>query len=133
MFLYDIPRQVLFESHPLTQFASIGDNRQFNVDTLHKLTKNIKPTPLDIESIDWRGTGTGSQITKTKSFKDKIKRDKDRINKANLDYPILTYTTKDNKTYILDGTHRVLKAILKGKQVISHIAVNDDILRKAQV
>jgi hypothetical protein len=44
---------------------------------------------------------------------------RDRIEKSDIDYPLLLIKTKQNRWLIWDGVHRFIKQILDGKRVVS--------------
>jgi hypothetical protein len=50
---------------------------------------------------------------------DKYPIHKDRINNADMSYPLILVQTKQNRWLIFDGMHRFLKEILDGKKTVS--------------
>jgi hypothetical protein len=55
----------------------------------------------------------------------KYKEDMDRINKADLGYPIIVH-----KNDIVDGMHRLLKTISQNKKVIDAYVFDDTLMKK---
>jgi len=64
--------------------------------------------------------------------KKKYKQHYERIKKANLQYPILLFGSK-NDFEILDGHHRIIKAILDDEPTIKGVFVSKSDLQKAVV
>ena len=55
---------------------------------------------------------------KLKSQLDKVEKEKTRIMNADLSYPIILIKRKGKFEYILDGNHRLQKAIMTGEKYI---------------
>ena len=55
---------------------------------------------------------------KLKSQLDKVTKDEERIMKADLQYPIILVQKDGEFSYVLDGNHRLAKAILTGEEYI---------------
>ena len=55
---------------------------------------------------------------KLKSQLDRVTKDEDRIMKADLQYPIILVQEDGEFSYIIDGNHRLAKAILTGEEYI---------------
>tara|TARA_Y100000389_G_C17189496_1_gene378091 strand:+ start:247 stop:651 length:405 start_codon:yes stop_codon:yes gene_type:complete len=55
---------------------------------------------------------------KLKSQLDKVTKDEDRIMKADLKYPIILVQKDGEFSYVLDGNHRLAKAIMTGEEYI---------------
>ena len=49
---------------------------------------------------------------------DKVTKEEDRIMKADLQYPIIVVKKNGDITYVLDGNHRLQKAIMTGEEYI---------------
>ena len=55
---------------------------------------------------------------KLRSQLDKVTKDEERIMKADLQYPIILVQKDGEFSYVLDGNHRLAKAILTGEEYI---------------
>jgi len=55
---------------------------------------------------------------KLRSQLDKVTKDEERIMKADLRYPIILVQKDGEFSYVLDGNHRLAKAILTGEEYI---------------
>ena len=55
---------------------------------------------------------------KLKSQLDKVTKDEERIMKADLKYPIILVQKDGEFSYVLDGNHRLAKAIMTGEEYI---------------
>ncbi len=55
---------------------------------------------------------------KLKSQLDKVTKDEERIMKADLQYPIILVQKDGEFSYVLDGNHRLAKAIMTGEEYI---------------
>ena len=55
---------------------------------------------------------------KLKSQLDKVTKDEERIMKADLKYPIILVQKDGEFSYVLDGNHRLAKAIMTGEEFI---------------
>ena len=55
---------------------------------------------------------------KLKSQLDKVTKDEERIMRADLKYPIILVQKDGEFSYVLDGNHRLAKAILTGEEYI---------------
>ena len=55
---------------------------------------------------------------KLKSQLDKVTKEKTRIMKADLNYPIILIKRNGKFEYVLDGNHRLQKAIMTGEEYI---------------
>ena len=55
---------------------------------------------------------------KLRSQLDKVEKDKERIMKADLQYPIILVQKDGEFSYVLDGNHRLQKAIMTGEEYI---------------
>ena len=55
---------------------------------------------------------------KLKSQLDKVTKDEERIMKADLNYPIILVQKDGEFSYVLDGNHRLAKAIMTGEEYI---------------
>ena len=65
--------------------------------------------------------GDGIEELDPKLFEDiiiDVERDQNRVDSANLDFPIIVSKRNDNFTMVLDGQHRVVKCIKNGIKTI---------------
>jgi hypothetical protein len=86
---------------------------------------NIKDTywsngMRDISLLEILDYTSAEEVIDARSFESlliKVKRQEDRISKADLSYPIVVSIYKGIYTQVLDGQHRVVKAIRGDKTV----------------
>lgn len=84
-----------------------GD-RYWRISRLLKLTESMKPFKLPIKCLNIYNLHPA--VSTTKNFVEHVK----RVNDADLSCPIIL----DEEGYVMDGRHRVAKALLKGKKHI---------------
>ena len=107
---------------------------KFDVETLHKITKGITPRSyntdnflyvLDYPVWDYRKKAlTPREVLDNR---DKYPNHWKRILEADLSYPILI---TERKT-VIDGYHRLLKAMIQNQTKINAVKVSDSTLQKA--
>jgi hypothetical protein len=73
---------------------------------------------LDYIGDNVRNISVSDLQNKLKSQLDKVTKDKERIMKADLQYPIILVQKDGEFSYILDGNHRLAKAIMTGEEFI---------------
>jgi len=90
-----------------------------------KITKiNLNDIKYDMDAKCW---GDGDiTVNDVLNNPKKYKNDYDRINKANLKYPIIM----DTKGNIFDGVHRYIKSKLLNKKIIKVYIFDDKLLNK---
>jgi len=100
-----------------------SDSGEWSVDMLIELTENIKPEDVSVNSLEWNmdHNAWGKNITpkivldNPKKYKEEFK----RIKEVSLNYPILLYKGK-----LIDGYHRLSKAVFQNKKNIKAIILN---------
>ena len=97
------------------------DGNRYGIDDLIHFTKNIKPEVVEIDDLKW--ILNGYQETKE---------DEDRTKKVDLQFPILV-TRWEGKIVILDGFHRLLKAIQQGNKTMKAKFVTSDMLKQSKI
>jgi len=73
---------------------------------------------VDYIGNDVRNISVSDLQNKLKSQLDRVIKDEERIMKADLQYPIILVQKDGEFSYILDGNHRLAKAILTGEKYI---------------
>lgn len=94
------------------------DNIEYSLNKLERLVDKSKPIDIEVSKLKWI-------LKYTKIFKF-------RVEKANIKYPILI--TKYGKRWVvLDGAHRLQKAINENIKLLPAIKVTQEILSKAKL
>lgn len=118
------------------------DGKTYDVYKLWSLTEKLKSKPAELDKLKWilskkiwgrRSSGhryTPNDVLKKRVSAENEEKEKERINNANLSYPILTYQHKNRKR-VLDGVHRLVRAITENSE-IKEIEVPDEILAQAE-
>ena len=116
----------------MPQTTSKGKN-VYSVDLMFAYINIFKPeiTKIKLDTInynmDTKGWGEGNiSVNDVLKNPKKYKDDYDKINYANLKYPIIM----DIKGNILDGVHRYIKSKLLNKKIIKLYLFNDKLLNK---
>lgn len=116
----------------MPQTTSKGKN-VYSVDLMFAYINIFKPeiTKIKLDTInynmDTKGWGEGNiSVNDVLKNPKKYKDDYDKINYANLKYPIIM----DIKGNILDGVHRYIKSKLLNKKIIKIYLFNDKLLNK---
>lgn len=73
---------------------------------------------VDYIGNDVRNISVSDLQNKLRSQLDRVTKDEERIMKANLQYPIILVQKDGEFSYVLDGNHRLAKAILTGEEYI---------------
>ena len=73
---------------------------------------------LDHIGDNVRNISVSDLQNKLRAQLDRVTKDEDRIMKAELQYPIILVQEDGEFSYILDGNHRLAKAILTGEEYI---------------
>ena len=73
---------------------------------------------LDYIGDNVRNISVSDLQNKLRAQLDRVTKDEDRIMKAELQYPIILVQEDGEFSYILDGNHRLAKAILTGEEYI---------------
>ena len=114
-----IIRSVIKESFEETGWGGEDGNRVSVGEVLDYFEeKNIKPIDMNIEEVFYKlsnGEETLRVITS-----------EDRVNAANLDYPIKVIKRNGEIEYALDGNHRLQKAKNVGKETIKAFVLDLD-------
>ena len=114
-----IIRSVIKESFEETGWGGEDGNRVSVGEVLDYFEeKNIKPIDMNIEEVFYKlsnGEETLRVITS-----------EDRVNAANLDYPIKVIKRNGEIEYALDGNHRLQKAKNAGKKTIKAFVLDLD-------
>lgn len=97
------------------------DGKEYSVDSLIHLTKDVKPEIVQVNDLKWILDG----------YKD-TKSDKLRTRKVDLLFPILVTKWK-GKIVVIDGFHRLLKAISLGNTTMKAKFVTPDMLEQSKV
>jgi len=87
------------------------------IDNLIKITKNL---PIKTMKVDKKFLNKKIKESWTLNTFFDLKIHIEKINKANLKYPIII----DSKNNIIDGKHRIMKAILQNKKIIKFVRIN---------
>lgn len=93
----------------------------YNLDIIFRETEKTPVTVLDIDKLSW--------IVESK-LNGKDPDFIERMNKADTDVPIIVIRWKD-KWVIIDGYHRLCKAIFKGHRTIKVKIIKEFTLKKA--
>lgn len=113
----------------------VDDKKVYSVPMMHMYFNTIgKDDPIhkikinkDFAKEDHFGYDTRFSLNDIMKNKKMYKEDYDKIKKADLKYPILINESADS---ILDGRHRIAKAILNGKDTIKSYIVPKSLLKK---
>ncbi len=149
-------RDIVEKSDITRTFAS--NNLVLDVNKLFITTKYMKVRQYPISDLDhvldeiaWEEELglTPKQVMKVKSMKNKklnklLKTHQKRIGKANLDYPILLMTNNMADTFgftknyqykyiVIDGIHRLMRAVNSGQKTINGTVLTEDVVRDALV
>jgi len=73
---------------------------------------------VDYIGDEVRNISVSDLQNKLKSQLDRVTKDEERIMKADLQYPIILVQKDGEFSYVLDGNHRLAKAILTGEEYI---------------
>ena len=73
---------------------------------------------VDYIGDEVRNISVSDLQNKLKTQLDRVTKDEDRIMKADLQYPIILVQKDGEFSYVLDGNHRLAKAILTGEEYI---------------
>jgi hypothetical protein len=84
------------------------NKKYYSVSDLIDISKEIKPETVDIRTICGYHHIVGVEYD-IQDFVDTVK----RVQEADLSYPILLY-----RGFVMDGKHRLAKALLEGKKTI---------------
>jgi len=108
------------------------DDRAYSVDMLIEITKDNKIETVPTDTLEWNlGEDTwGKNISPEDVLENpkKYKDDAKRIEEAELKYPILIY-----KGEVIDGYHRLAKAVKQGKKTIKVRIVTDKQMDAARI
>jgi hypothetical protein len=107
---------------------TIVDGKPISIAELIKALKGVEGEEVSLSDLSWKGAEKPG-IEKNEMTDEKLERSKDRIEAADLKYPILTHKVGDRKE-VLDGTHRIIKALYSGKP-LKEIEVFEDLLKQA--
>lgn len=105
----------LYPELPISnQFSRIG-NQCWAVARLIELTKEFKvfDAPLCVLQLE-----TNANIVSLREFAARV----NRVNEADLSYPIIL----DEDGVIMDGRHRVIKALLVGRETIKAVRFEEN-------
>lgn len=88
----------------------------FNVDELIDFAKNYRVTSVDINDLECEFYDQSNQMMDNDT--------ENRINNADLTYPVILVSNRKEKIIaVLDGTHRIRKAIKSGYKTIQAIII----------
>lgn len=105
-----------YRENPGSSFTH--DDEEYDLNKLLKLTQDKKGYNFPIKELKWILKHT--------------KVEKNRVERADLSYPILIGKMK-NKWVVYDGVHRLTKAIEEDKENIKAIKVSNYILNKCKI
>lgn len=119
----------------MVQTYSDGDN-VYSVDMMFAYIKLFKPTSkwMEVKSLKktleypgWGEPNKGIHFSPLDVLANpkKYKRNTERIENADLNYPIIVAGK-----YVVDGVHRLTKAVMQGKKKIKAYYFNKTIMRK---
>lgn len=124
------------------QYATIG-GKEYDVQKLWERTSKRQATPADLEELKWilsknvwgdyvKGRGTYSPEDVLAALEDdelteQMKTDLRRVEEADLDYPIITYKGRSKRKRILDGVHRLVKALRNDGTLLEHTVSPSDL------
>jgi len=97
------------------------ENNEYDINKIFKLTEHINPIEENIKDLEW--------ILDDKPLS---KEDQKRRDDSDLSIPILI-TMKGTKVLVVDGYHRLLKAIQEKHKTILSKWVSKDIMQKAKI
>lgn len=109
--------KVYINSQGLSENRYVIDGKAWSAAGLVQYCKDKKYPIFDLPLAGVSLDNMPWQISDTKSFIYHLK----RANKVNLNYPIIL----DDKGYICDGWHRIVKAIELGKTSIKAIRIQE--------
>lgn len=101
--------------HLDSQFCEVG-NYRWRISRLVKLAEDLKPFKLPLKHIN--SCGIHPQPKTTLEYIKGVK----RLLQADLKYPIIL----DDEGGIMDGRHRLLKAMLKEKDFVMAVRFKED-------
>ncbi len=99
-----------------------GDKHIWDVDKLVKLAEHYLPKEIMLESIDELDENYWFQHNDDVPSVRKIAEHVDLAKKANFKYPVIL--SSDGR--VMDGMHRILKALMKGKETIKVVQFLED-------
>ena len=105
--------KVKIHSHILGEGGYTIGNKDWDMSTIIKASESLKVFDLQLAAIDLNVFMWGKESQDMVSFLCHFK----RIKKTKLNHPVIL----DPSGYIIDGWHRVAKAILSGKRTIKAI------------
>lgn len=108
--------KVKIRSFSLSDGGFSYDKKHWDNKTLWDAAKGIKPYDLQLSALDLDCKVWNGDISDISSYLFHIK----RINNADLNYPIIQHPNG----YIVDGWHRVCKAILMGNSTIKCVRLD---------
>lgn len=111
----DLPIVPINKMELIENYFSHNNGCIWNALTLIEHSKKFPVFDLPVAGID-----LSRRAWKIESIDDFIYH-MNRVNKTNLDYPVIL----NDEGVIVDGLHRVAKAVLQGKTIIKAIRLND--------
>lgn len=97
-------------------FTHLG--REYRINKIFELVENYPIVYLDVEDLKWILMHDHPDV--------------ERAKKADINTPILVHK-KNNRYYVVDGLHRLYKAVLLSVQKLPCKMVKDEDLRKAAI
>lgn len=93
------------------------DGKTYSVNKLLKYSEELNDEEIDVDKLKW--------------ILDDTEIDKERVKRAKC-YPILVTRWKD-KLVVLDGAHRLAKAVKDNKSKIKGKLITSDILKRSKI
>lgn len=139
-------KSYLYGPHKLkkdTKFAKLSkraghtytdEEGEWSVDMLIEITDDNKVEELPVSTLEWnmeeKAWGNGKEISPAEVLEkpSKYKEHMERIEEAELKYPILVYKNK-----LIDGYHRLAKAVSQDKKNIKVKIINDKQMDAARI
>ena len=120
-----IKRELIEESNKRMLGENWSDTLRYgNENSNHKPSWYDEEDEITIDDIldyigdNVRNISVVDLQNKLKSQLDKVTKDEERIMKADLQYPIILVQKDGEFSYVLDGNHRLAKAIMTGEEYI---------------
>ena len=106
--------KVYIPDHEYGEGSYVIGKKRWQMSTLQEAVKHLPVFDLQLAAIDLSSTAWDVSNIAVYMYHHK------RVEKANLKYPVIL----DPTGYVIDGWHRIVKAILKGKTEIKAVKLN---------
>lgn len=95
------------------------NGKEYRLDVLFNLTQKRPVVTVDVSKLSWVLEYTDLNI--------------DRVMQSNTDVPVLVYNDSEYGYSVIDGAHRLTKAVKLGLKTLPAIMLTDEDMRKAEV